>query len=295
MNQARRHLPHLRRDGIVARAGALLRALQSDDAAVTEAFARLTRSHRALAPLAFAVTALAMLLQGVRLLLTNWRLLLVQVPSAMWIWVATYDLKAHVLHGKSFQAIKGPILIPIGIVIVAITTGSFFLNAVFGFAIAGPHPPRVRRAFEQARGAWRRIIVWGVAVGVPLAVATLVAPRWGRPWFALTLGVVVGVMMVLYVAVPARLIGVRSGAPRRDKLTASALSSAIGVTVCTPPYLLARVGLLMLGSRPLIVPGIVLLAVGAVLQAGATGAVRAIKLSAALVSPGAARPDPPAG
>ena len=39
----------------------------------------------------------------------------------------------------------------------------------------------------------------------------------------------------------------------------------------------------MLGSSLLLVPGILVLAVGVTLQAGATGAVRAIKLSTKLV------------
>jgi hypothetical protein len=97
---------------------------------------------------------------------------------------------------------------------------------------------------------------------------------------------VVAVMMVAYVAVPARLIGVRSDAPRRDRIAASAMSTAIGATVSTPAYVLLRVGILMLGSRVLFIPGIVLLAFGATLHAGATGAVRAIKLSAALAPSG---------
>ncbi len=94
--------------------------------------------------------------------------------------------------------------------------------------------------------------------------------------------------MISYVAVPARLIGTRSDAPRRDRLAASALSTVIGTTVCTPPYVIARLGILMLGSPVLLIPGIVLLVFGATLQAGATGAVRAIKLNAAL-SPAARR------
>jgi hypothetical protein len=52
--------------------------------------------------------------------------------------------------------------------------------------------------------------------------------------------------------------------------------------VCTPPYVLGRIGLLMLGSKVLFVPGIFVLAVGVTLQASATGAVRAIKLSVKL-------------
>jgi hypothetical protein len=49
----------------------------------------------------------------------------------------------------------------------------------------------------------------------------------------------------------------------------------------------------MLGSKALLIPGIVLLVVGFGLQAGATGAVRAIKMSLSLrVEPGAARAAP---
>jgi hypothetical protein len=46
---------------------------------------------------------------------------------------------------------------------------------------------------------------------------------------------------------------------------------------------LGRIGILMLGSHLLFVPGIVLLTLGFTLQAGATSAVKAIKMSAKLV------------
>jgi hypothetical protein len=260
----------------------LTRAIRNDDLPLTESILGLSRSRRWLAPLALCIGAFAMLFDGLKLLLSNWRLLLIQVLPAILVWLAMYDLKAHVLHGASFRSIRGPILIPIGLAIVGVTIGCFFLNAVFAFAIAGPQPPRIRLAFTDARAHVKPVLVYGGVVGAMLAVATTVSPRWGSPWFALTLGVVVGVLMISYVAVPARLIGVRSQVSPRDKLTASFLSSAIGATVCTPPYLLSRLGILMLGSSILRAPGIVLLVIGAALQAGATGAVRAIKLGAAL-------------
>jgi hypothetical protein len=128
------------------------------------------------------------------------------------------------------------------------------------------------------------IVSSGAVVGVALALATTVVTRWGRPWFTLALGIVAGVMMVSYVAVPARLIGAKPGLSRREKLAKGALGGALGATVCTPPYLLGRVGLLMLGSKALLIPGIIVLAVGVTLQAGATGAVRAIKMSASLAA-----------
>lgn len=265
-----------------AGAQALARAVSSDDATVAREFERFTRSHRFLKPLAFAWTAFSMLLDGLRLLVANRRLLFVMVVPAVWIWLAMYDLKAHVLYGKSFRELRGAIVVPIALGIVLITIACFLLNAVFAFTIDGPRPPFLRGAFGRARDHLRPILLAGTVVGVPLAIATTVAPRWGHPWFALILGTVVGVMMIAYVSVPARIVGARSDASRRDRLTASALSTAIGATVTAPPYILARVGILMLGSPALVVPGILLFSVGFILQAGATGAVRAIKLNAAL-------------
>ena len=219
---------------------------------------------------------------GFRLLVSNWRLTLVQLLPAIWVWVAMADLKAHVLHGHSFNVLRGPVLVPIILAIVAITVASFFLNAVFAFAISRPGAPEIRPAVAQARRHLTPILVSGAVVGLLLALSTTVVTRWGRPWFTLSLGIVIGVMMVSYVAVPARLIGVKPTQSRRDKLTTSVVSSALGVTVSAPPYLLGRLGLLMLGSSVLLIPGIVLIALGVTLQAGATGAVRAIKMSASL-------------
>ena len=266
-----------------ARIGALVRAIEeSDEAKIEEAVLRLSRSRRVFSPLAFAVGAFALLFDGLRLLVSNWRLTLVQLLPAVWIWVAMADLKAHVLHGHSFNVLRGPVLIPIILVIVAITVASFFLNAVFAFAIARPVRPRSGRPSRRRGVISCRYCVSGAVVGLLLALSTTVVTRWGRPWFTLSLGIVIGVMMVSYVAVPARLIGVKPTQSRRDKLTTSVVSSALGVTVSAPPYILGRVGLLMLGSKVLLIPGIVLIALGVTLQAGATGAVRAIKMSASL-------------
>jgi hypothetical protein len=274
------------RDATVsARLKRFVRAVrEGDEAMVEQMVLRLSRSRRVLNPLAFVVGGLAMLFNGLKLLFSNWRLTLVQVLPAMWIWVAMYDLKAHVLHGKSFHVLRGPILIPIVLAIAAITAASFFLNAVFGFAIVQSGSPKVRPAFAQARSYLAVILGSGAAVGLLLGLSTTVVTRWGRPWFGLSLSVVIGVMMVCYIAVPSRLIGVTHRSSRRDKLTASAVGGALGVVVCTPPYLLARAGILMLGSHILFIPGIVVLTIGVTLQAGATGAVKTIKMSAKLVT-----------
>jgi uncharacterized membrane protein len=278
-----------------SRIGLLVRAIQEDDEAMLDAVLQMSRSRRAFAPLALTIGALAMLLDGLKLLVSNWRLTLVQILPAMWIWLAMYDLRAHVLRGKSFPVLRGPVLIPIILVIVAVTAASFFLNAVFAFAIAQSRPPMIRPATIAARQRLAAILTSGAIVGLLLGLAVTVATRWGSPWFALSLGIVVGVMMLCYVAVPARLIGMKTTYSTRDKVTATALGGVLGATVCTPPYLLGRLGILMLGSRALLIPGLFVLTLGVTLQAGATGAVRAIKLSAKLTAGHDSGQEPPDG
>jgi hypothetical protein len=270
--------------GSVGRIRGLVQAIrEGDETMAEEAILRLSQSRRWLAPLALGASAFAMLFDGLKLVFSNWRLTLIQILPAMWVWLAMFDLKAHVLHGKSFHVLRGPVLIPIVAAIVAITACGFFLNAVFAFAIAKGGTPAVRPGFAGARAHLPVVLGSGAVVGLLLGLSTMVVTRWGRPWFGLSLSIVVGVMMICYVAVPSRLIGMKALHSRRDKLTASAVSGAIGAAVCTPPYLLARIGILMLGSHTLFVVGIVVLVIGATLQAGATGAVKAIKMSAKLV------------
>ena len=263
-----------------------------DETMVEDAVLRVSRSRRWLAPLALAVGAFVMLFQGVRLVFINWRLTLVQVLPAMWVWLAMLDLKAHTLHGRSFHVITGTIVIPIVAVIAAITAAAFFLNAAFAFAIARPGPPDIRAGFAGARRHLPVVLGSGAVVGLGLGLSTVVVTREGSPWFALSLSVVIGVMMVCYVAVPSSLIGVKPATrSRRDKVAATAVSGALGAAVSAPAYVLGRIGLLMLGSSVLLVPGIFVLALGLTLQAGATGAVKAIKMSAQLVAGGAGTTD----
>jgi hypothetical protein len=216
--------------------------------------------------------------------------MLVQVLPAMWIWAATLDLKAHVLHGKEFNIIRGPIVLVLFAAVVLLTIAAFFLNAVFAFAISQPGRPDVRAGFQGARKHVRVVALWGTGVGLALAVATMLAPRWGLGWFALLLGITLAIMMVCYVAVPARVVGVRTAKPAKTessghvaKLAGVAVTGLFSSIVCTPPYAIARGGILLL-SGSLFPLGVALLVIGLMLEAGATGAVKAIKTSAKLLA-----------
>lgn len=266
------------------RAAPLARAVgRGDEARIIQILTELSRSHPRLAPLTFAFGGIAMLLAGLRVLFQNWRLTLIQVLPAMWVWAAMYDLRLHLLRENSTPDLKGAVLVPIIAAIVAGTVASYFLNATFAFAVAQPGRPDLRRAFAEARGHLRAIFAWGGSVGLALGIVTTVVTRAEPPWFALSLGIVVGVLMVTYVAVPARMVGVPRRGSRRDRLAASAIGGVLGVVLSAPPYVIGRIGLLMIGTSFLLVPGILLFALGAVLQAGATSAVKAVKVSAKLV------------
>ncbi len=257
---------------------------EGDEAAVETAVLELSRSRRIFAPLVFAIGAFVMLFQGVRLLFANWRLTLIQVLPAMWIWLAFLDLKVHVFKGHTFRDWHGAAALVAVAVVALLTVLAFYLNAVFAFAISEPGTPQIRPAFVRARRHLGAVLGVGLVVGLALGVSAIVVPRWGHPWFGLSLGLVVGVMMLTYVTVPARIVGIKPSGSRQDKLAAAAIGGALGALVCTPPYLIARIGILLLGSHVLFALGVVLLVVGLTLQAGATGAVKAIKMSAKLAA-----------
>jgi len=250
---------------------------------VIEAVERLSHSRRALAPLALTAGAFAMLFDGLRVLASNWRLMVIEILPAAWIWIAMYDIRARLIHQHPVPQVGGFWLAVALVAITLITTVSFYLNGVFGFAVADS-PPDLARGFAGAAASRWALLIPGLVVGAMLACSALLAPALPRPWPILSLGAVVGLMMVCYVAVPARAIGLRRNYKRTDKWVMTAISSTIGVIVMFPAYVLGRVGLLMIGS-PLLRPfGIAAFAVAIVLEIGATGAVRAVKLGSALTA-----------
>jgi hypothetical protein len=274
-----------RRHVLVTQGEAFVRAIRSgDEAAVESAVLELSRSRRIFAPLVFVAGAFVMLFDGLRLVFLNWRLTLIQVLPAMWIWLAFLDLKAHVFRGAEFHAWHGGVELLLVVGIALLTAVGFYLNAVFAFAISQPGPPQIRPAFALARRHLGVVLTVGLVVGVALGLSAIVVPRWGGMWFALSLGIVIGVMMLTYVTVPARIVGIRPTGSRRDKLAASVIGGTLGAIVCTPPYVIGRIRVLLLGSNVLFLLGVVLLAIGFALQAGATGAVKAIKMSAKLAA-----------
>jgi hypothetical protein len=260
-----------------------------DDDKIEQAVLQLARRRKIFAPLALIAGAFAMLFSALRLLVTNWRLALVQVLPALLIWAVTLDLKAHLLHGRQFTIIRGPLVLLLFALAALVTICAFFLNAAFAFAISQPGHPDLKAGFREARRHAREVIGWGGVLGLALGVAAILVPRWGLRWFGLSLGAVLVMLIACYVAVPARIVGVRTAKTadmslRRNKLIATSLAALIGAIICAPPYVLSRVGEGLLGSDSLVELGVALIVIGLTLEAGATGAVKSIKVSAKMLA-----------
>ena len=277
--------PGSRRQMVIRQSRALLKAIQeNDEAAVESAVVALSESRRIFAPLVFAIGAFVMLFQGLKTLFSNWKLTLIQVVPAMWIWLALLDLKAHTFKGKEFHSFHGGVELLLVLAIALVTAASYYLNAVFAFAISQPGQPQIRPAFTLARRHLRVILGVGLVIGLALGFSAIVVPRWGQTWFVLSLGIVVGVMMLTYVTVPARIVGIKPVGSPRDKLAATAIAGTVGAIICSPAYVIGRIGILLLGSSTFFPLAVFLLVVGFALMAGATGAVKAIKMSAKLAA-----------
>jgi hypothetical protein len=243
---------------------------------------QLGESRRILTPLAWAAGTVVLLIRGVKLLVLNWRLSLIQLIPAAWVWVVTWDLKQHLLHGASFRHLSLVAIAVAAAAVVAFSIAAFWCNTVFAFAIDGPPPPRIAPAVREARRGRQMVATSGLVVGSALAFATLVVPRIAGPWvFNLVLSVVLGVMLISFVSVPARIIGVKTTKklPPRQVVSSVAVSGAVSAVAMAPGFLLGRIGLILLGLQHFHIIGFAMLSIGTALYAAGMSSVKAVKLT----------------
>jgi hypothetical protein len=259
----------------------MARTVADADAVRIEFAAReLGASRRYLAPVAWAAGAIVLLIRGIKLLILNWRLLLIELVPAGWVWLVMWDLKQHALRGAAFRELTLAGVLVAGAGAVALTMTAFWCNTVFGYAIAGPRP-RIAPAVRQANCHLAGIAVAGLVVGVIIALAFATVPRIGSTWvYVVVLSAVLSLLLVSLVAIPARILGAkRTKLPLRQSVGGLAAGGALTAVVMTPGFILDRLGILLLGVPGLHVLGLILLSVGAALHAAGMASVRAVKLS----------------
>ena len=118
---------------------------------VESALKDLGERRRWLAPLIYAAGTIAVVFDGVLLLLRNWRLTLLQLVPAAWISVMTWNMKSHLVSKPSIST-GVSIAAAVGVVLAAQL--AYWCNATFAYTML-QDPPDTRAAFREARVHWR--------------------------------------------------------------------------------------------------------------------------------------------
>jgi hypothetical protein len=229
---------------------------------------------------------LVLVVRGLKLLVSNYRLLLLELVPAMWVWITMWDLHRHKLaqvslHGVSLEEA----LVAVGLSSVA-GVAAMWCNSVFGFAITH-RPPEVRQAILQTRPFRHRVVVAGTLMGAVVVVGFAVIPRLKPEWvYYGFLGGMYGIMLTALVVLPAWIIGIRR---RRfgpvQTVQRWVTGWALGAVAMAPGFLVAHAGGLLLDERGLEWNGYVMITLGAVLYAAGLSSVKAVTLSMKLEIP----------
>lgn len=265
----------------------LTRAVADADPGEIEAAVRqLGQSRRYLTPIGWAAGACVLVIRGIKLLLMNWRLSLIELVPAAWVWIVMWNLKRHALRGVPFRHFTFWGMVLLAVMTVAITLIAIWCNTVFAFAVDS-QPPKVGPAARRATSDLPMIAVAALVLGLLLTFAAVVVPRIGPTWlYVITLGGVLGLMLINFVAVPARIIGLRrQRLPPTQAVGRLLAGGALSAVAMGPGFLLDRIGLILLGVSGLQVLGLVLLSIGTALYAAGMSSVRAVKLSMKLNQP----------
>jgi hypothetical protein len=249
----------------------------TDPSTVESALKDLGGRRRWLAPLVYAAGTVAVVFDGVLLLLRNWRLTLLQVTPAVWIWVMSWNLKHHFAEKPT---ISTSVALGLAVAVLVAAQVAYWCNATFAFAIAQAGTSDIRAAFRESRHHARLIGGLALLTGGIQAGIWLLMPHLNTRWLWLALLLMFVVQIYLFVAIPCWLLGVRKTGSRRERTTQTATTSVLSGIAAMPGFLLNRVGLLLIASGPLgPVVGGALVAIGAVLHVTASSSVRVVKLS----------------
>jgi hypothetical protein len=252
----------------------------ADPARIESEVQMLGASRWYLAPVAWAAGALILVLRGLKLLILNWRLTLVELVPALWVWLVTYDLKPHGLRAEPFRHLtvdNAAIAVAISVVASPATVG---VNVVFGLAITQPKP-RIGLAMRQTRPHLAVVIVAGTAMGLVIAAGLAVISRIDHFLVYLVAAVALySLMLVALVVVPARALGVpkRRRSPT-ETMGAWVTGGALSAVAMSPGFILDRIGVVLLGIPGLHLLGLVVLSAGVALYAAGMSSVKAVKLS----------------
>jgi hypothetical protein len=247
----------------------------TEPARVESALEALARKGRWLKPLAYAAGTVAVVFDGVLLLIRHWQLTLLQLVPAVWVWVMSWNLRNRMLANAEMSTTVS-IAVAVGVIVAAQL--AYWCNATFGYTMVQGETPDIKAAFAEARPHWR--LVGGLALltgGIQASIAVAI-PHLQVRWLWIALLVMFMVQIYLFIAIPSWLLGVRKTGSRRERTIQSLTTGVLSGVAATPGFLLNRIGLLLLGTS-LFWVGVAVVSIGAVLHVTASSSVRVVKLS----------------
>ena len=217
----------------------------TDPASVESALKDLGGRRRWLAPLVYAAGTVAVVFDGVLLLLRNWRLTLLQLFPAVWISVMTWNMKNHLLSKPTFST---SVVIAVAVGVLLAAQVAYWCNATFAYTMAQDddrHQGRVRRGSTSLAPDRRPGAADRRPAGRDLAADAAPARRAGSgsPYFVMFV-----VQVYLFIAIPCWLLGVRKTGSRRERTTQSVTTGVLSGVAAMPGFLLNRIGWLLLGA-----------------------------------------------
>lgn len=159
---------------IVVDAGTL-----SDDELLAT-IARLRVGRVLAGPLSFLAGAVLLVLHGIVLLLTNWRLLVLELLPAVWIAAVLWDWRFHVVEGHELTEVHDGWALAIAAFVVLATMASYWCNVAFTYS-ALDHRMPLRDALHNATRHVRLVGATALAVGLLHAWVSVRGPSGACP------------------------------------------------------------------------------------------------------------------
>jgi len=259
---------------------AATKAVRSTDPARVQQLATdLSGRSRVLTPLAYVAGTLAVVFDGIVLLFKSWRLTLLQLVPAAWIYAMTWNIRSHLLARRHPPLSHVELIAAVALITPQL---AYWCNATFAYTLTQEGIPKIAPAFEEARTHWRPISGLALVTGAIQAFIWLVLPDWRLSLFWLALVVMFVVQIYLFVALPAWLLRLRKTGSRRERGLQSLTTGALSGVAAVPGYLLNRLGLLLLSVGPLWWVGIGVVAIATVTHVAASSSARVVKMSVRL-------------
>jgi hypothetical protein len=237
----------------------------------------------------YAIALLHFARDGLLFMLRDWRLMLLQLPAAAAVSFVIYRLRVRAFGIEEIVSMSvGSFLLMATLAAVAFLV-VFTCGTVFAFAMSSAVDSQradLGAAWHATAIRWRRLVAWSIGAALLVSGLFFLArslPRGGYTAVGIIgLGVVIGLIPLVPFRVSS--IAARRGSSTRDRARLSAVGSSASVILEAPTIIVAEIGRLFAQVPGLRIFGWAAVVIGGLLHMAAASSVRALKLTAKLVT-----------